>query len=151
MSTVLPPPTAPELDGPVKFDPKVPGIWGYLLSYSSEEHKEQVSQQSVKEGVSVGYRHTHSSKRPHQPPQDEAEEKGSYSSTSSSTDKPDDRDPLGQNPILLGMAIMAAKRGADFPHFERVMDCILPGTVEQVAAFFTIPALGNEIDLLYHA
>ena len=79
--TVLPPPTAPELEDPMNFDLEVLGTWDYLLSYVSDEYKEQVIQQSVKEGVSVGYRHARSSKRQQEPPQDEEEEEESSSST----------------------------------------------------------------------
>ena len=54
----LPPPTASELEGLTTSDPKLLGIWVYLLSYMSEEHKRQVKEQAPQEGVSAGYRHT---------------------------------------------------------------------------------------------
>ena len=33
---------------------------------------------------------------------------------------------------------MAAGKGKDFPHFDKVMSCILPCEVEEAAAFFTL-------------
>ena len=54
---VPPPPTEPELDDPIVFDPKVEGVWNYLLAQMTDEQKQKVKEQALKEGVSPSYRH----------------------------------------------------------------------------------------------
>ena len=49
-----PPPTEPELDDPTTFDPKVMGVWDYLLAEMTDEHKQKVKEQAAKEGVRTG-------------------------------------------------------------------------------------------------
>ena len=52
-----PPPTEPELDDPTTFDPKVMGVWDYLLAQMTDEQKQSVREQATGRS-SPSYRHT---------------------------------------------------------------------------------------------
>ena len=52
-----PPPTEPELDDSIVFDPKVSGIWDHLLAQMTDEQKRKLREQAKKEQVSPSYRH----------------------------------------------------------------------------------------------
>ena len=50
-----PPPTAPELDDPIAFDPKVTGVWDHLLGLMTDEQKAQLKEQARSEEVTPSY------------------------------------------------------------------------------------------------
>ena len=52
-----PPPTTPELEDPIVFDPKVTGIGDRLLGLMTDEQKAQLKEQAKSEEVTPSYRH----------------------------------------------------------------------------------------------
>ena len=52
-----PPPSAPELEDPIAFDPKVTGIWDHLLGLMTDEQKAQLKEQAKSEDITASYRH----------------------------------------------------------------------------------------------
>ena len=52
-----PPPSAPEPEDPIIFDPKVTGIWDHLLGLMTDEQKAQLKEQAKTEDVTPSYRH----------------------------------------------------------------------------------------------
>ena len=48
-----PPPTEPELEDPIVFDPKVTGIWDHLLGLMTDEQKARLREQAKKEGATM--------------------------------------------------------------------------------------------------
>ena len=87
-----PPPTEPELDDLIVFDPKVSGMWDYLLAMMTDEQKARLKEQAKKEGASPSYRHTASSEQEEKPSTSRAEE--SAASTSDTTHSGGPSSPL---------------------------------------------------------
>ena len=118
-----PPPTEPELDDPIVFDPKVTGIWDHLLALMTDEQKMQLKEQAKREDASPSYRHIGSVEK----------EDTSTSGTARS------RGPSRSHPVYLGNIAIAANRANTFANFTAVMNLILPCSVHEAAAFFASP------------
>ena len=89
-----PPPTEPEFDDPIVFDPKVTGIWDYLLALMTDEQKARLKEQAKKEGASPSYRHTASSDQEEKPSASRTEE-----SATSTSDTTQSRGPSRSHPV----------------------------------------------------
>ena len=100
-----PPPTEPELDDPIVFDPKVSGIWDRLLALMTDEQKTRLKEQAKKEGASPSYRHTASSEQEEKPSTSRTEE-----SATSTSDTTQSRGPSRSHPLYLGVVAMAAQK-----------------------------------------
>ena len=127
-----PPPTEPELDDPIVFDPKVSGIWDYLLALMTDEQKTRLKEQAKKEGVSPSYRHTAPSEQEDKTSTSKAEE-----SATSTSDTTQSRGPSRSHPLFLGMVAIAAQRANTFTDFSSVMNVVVPCSPQEAAALFT--------------
>ena len=116
-----PPPTEPELDDPIVFDPMVTGIWDHLLALMTDEQKTQLKEQANNETASPSYRHVSTTGR-----------EGSPQSVQS-------RGPSRSHPVYLGVVAMAANRTNAFENFRAVMNVVLPCTQREAVAMFTRP------------
>ena len=114
-----PPPTEPELEDPIVFDPKVTGIWDHLLGLMTDEQKAQLKEQAKTEEVSPSYRHV-----------DVAE---IVPSTSRS------------NPVYFGRIAIAANRGTACPRFNELMNVILPCSEKEAVAVFSSPPWAHRL------
>ena len=129
-----PPPTEPELDDPIVFDPKVTGIWDHLLALMTDEQKTHLREQAKKEGALPSYRHTGSSEQEDKPGGSRTEE-----SATSTSDTTRSRGPSRSHPVYLGNVAIAAQKGNTFTDFNSVMNVILPCSVQEAAALFVSP------------
>ena len=118
-----PPPTEPELEDPIVFDPKVTGIWDHLLGLMTDEQKAQLKEQAKTEEVSPSYRHV-----------DTVEV-----ATSTPSERDRSRGPSRSNPLYLGRIAFAANKGNTIPRFNEIMNVILPCSEKEAAAFFSSP------------
>ena len=132
--TAPPPPTEPELDDQIVFDPKVTGIWDHLLALMTDDQKTQLKEQAKKEVASPSYRHTGSSEQEERPGTSRTEE-----SATSTSDTTRSRGPSRSHPVLLGNTAIAAHRANTFKHFAAVMSVILPCSVQEAAALLVSP------------
>ena len=71
-----PPPTAPELEDPIVFDPKVTGIWDHLLGLMTDEQKAQLKEQAKSEEVTPSSRHVNPTEREASPRSEGAHSRG---------------------------------------------------------------------------
>ena len=118
-----PPPTAPELEDPIVFDPKVTGIWDHLLGLMTDEQKAQLKEQAKSEEVTPSYRHVNPIEREASPRSEGAHSRG----------------PSRSNPLYLGRIAIAANRIKAFPRFEDVQNTILPCGEKEAVALFSSP------------
>ena len=118
-----PPPTAPELEDPILFDPKVTGVWDHLLGLMTDEQKAQLKEQAKSEGVTPSYRSVNPIEREASPRSEGAHSRG----------------PSGSNPLYLGRIATAANRIKAFPRFEDVQNTILPCGEKEAVALFSSP------------
>ena len=116
-----PPPTEPELDDPIVFDPMVTGIWDHLLALMTDEQKAQLKERANKETASPSYRHVSTTER-----------EGSPQSLQS-------RGPSRSHPAYLGVVAMAANRTNAFEDCQAVMNVVLPCSQREAVAMFTSP------------
>ena len=118
-----PPPSAPELEDPITFDPKATGIWDHLLGLMTDEQKAQLKEQAKSEDVTPSCRHV-----------DPAEKE-----TSPRSEGVQSRGPSRSNPLYLGRIAIAANRTKAFPRFEDVRNTILPCGEREAVALFSSP------------
>ena len=116
-----PPPTEPELDDPIVFDPMVTGIWDHLLALMRDEQKAQLKERANKETASPSYRHVSTTEREGSP------------------QSPQSRGPSRSHPVYLGVVAMAANRTNAFEDFKAVMNVVLPCSQREAVAMFTSP------------
>ena len=119
-----PPPTEPELEDPIGFDPKVTGIWDRLLGLMTDEQKAQLKERAKTEEVSPSYRHVDTAERAVSPPSERVRSRG----------------PSRSNPILLGRIAIAANKGNTFPRFNELMNVVLPCSEREAVALFSSPS-----------
>ena len=119
-----PPPTEPELEDPIVFDPKVTGIWDHLLGLMTDEQKAQLKGMAKAEEVSPSYRHVDTAERAVSPPSEGARSRG----------------PSRSNPIMLGRIAIAANKGNTFPRFNELMNVVLPCSEREAVALFSSPS-----------
>ena len=89
-----PPPTAPELDDPILFDPMVTGIWDHLIALMTDEQKAQLKEAAKSQQVTPSFRHV--------PPNSKGTSPSSVGTKS--------RGPSRKNPLYLGRVAVAAHR-----------------------------------------
>ena len=118
-----PPPTEPELDDPIVFDPKVTGIWDHLLALMSDEQKNQLKEQAKRETASPSYRHVSTTEREGSPQSDSVRSRG----------------PSRSHPTYLGVVAIAANRAKAFVRFTDVMNVIVPCSLREAIAIFSSP------------
>ena len=135
-----PPPTEPELDDPIVFDPKVSGIWDYLLAMMTDEQKAHLKEQAKKEGASPSYRHTGSKETEEGPSTSTTEKSGTSISDASRS-----RGPSRSHPLYLGVLAMAAQKRQTFVDFRAVMNVIAPCSRQEGAALFASPQWASRI------
>ena len=116
-----PPPTEPELEDPIVFDPMVTGIWDHLLALMTDEQKAQLKEQASKQTASPSYRHVSTTER-----------EGSPQSVQS-------RGPSRSHPVYLGVVAIAANKTRGFEDYNAVMNVVLPCGQREAAAMFTSP------------
>ena len=105
-----PPPTEPELDDPIVFDPKVSGIWDHLLAQMTDEQKIGLKEQAKKEQASPSYRHTTPASSRKQ--EKTAGDSGPVeSAASSSVTTQESRGPSRSHPLHLGLVISLLHAG----------------------------------------
>ena len=118
-----PPPSAPELEDPITFGPKVTGIWDHLLGLMTDEQKAQLKEQAKTEDVSPSCRHVGPVEKETSPRSEGVQSRG----------------PSRSNPLFLGKIAMAANRIKAFPQFEDVQNTILPCGEKEAVALFSSP------------
>ena len=110
-----PPPTAPELEDPLIFDPKVTGIW--------DEQKAQLKESAKSEQVTPSFRHVTSTLREASPFSEGAKSRG----------------PSRKNPLYLGRIAIAAHKAKAFVQFQDLQNTILPCDEREAVALFSGP------------
>ena len=118
-----PSPTAPELEDPLVFDPKVTGISDHLIGLMTDEQKAQLKEQAKSEGVTPSYRHVTSTPR----------------EVSPRSESPQSRGPSRSHPLYLGRIAVAAHKANTFPNFQDVQNTILPCGEKEAVALFSSP------------
>ena len=98
-----PPPTAPELEDPLVFDPKVTGIWDHLIALMTDDQKAQLKELAKTEEVTPSYRHVVSTPREASPSSEGANSRG----------------PSRSNPLYLGRIALAAHKAKAFPGYTK--------------------------------
>ena len=73
-----PPPTAPELEDPLLFDPKVTGIWDHLIALMTDEQKAQLKEAAKSEQVTPSFRHVPPTPREASPSSEGAKSRGPH-------------------------------------------------------------------------
>ena len=117
------PPTAPELEDPIIFDPKVTGIWDHLLGLMTDEQKAQLKEQAGSEEATPSYRYVNPTEKETSPRSEGAHSRG----------------PSRSNPLYLGRIAIAAHRVKAFAQFENVRNTILPCGEKEAVALFSSP------------
>ena len=87
-----PPPTAPELEDPILFDPMVTGIWDHLIALMTDEQKAQLKEAAKSHQATPSFRHV--------PPTPRGTSPFSVGTKS--------RGPSRKNPLYLGRVAVAA-------------------------------------------
>ena len=118
-----PPPTEPELDDPIVFDPKVTGIWDHLLALMTDEQKTQLKEQAQNETASPSYRHVGTTERERSPPSESVHSRG----------------PSRSKPTYLGVVAIAANKANIFVSFADVMNMVVPCSLRESIAVFSSP------------
>ena len=118
-----PPPTAPELEDPLLFDPKVTGIWDHLIALMTDEQKAQLKESAKSEQVTPSFRHIASTPREASPSSEGAKSRG----------------PSRRNPLYLGRIAIAAHRAKAFVNFQDLKNTILPCSEREAVALFSSP------------
>ena len=118
-----PPPTAPELEDPLLFDPMVTGIWDHLIALMTDEQKAQLKEAAKSEQVTPSFRHVPPTPREASPSSEGAKSRG----------------PSRRNPLYLGRVAVAAHRVKAFLNFKDVENTVLPCGQREAAALFSSP------------
>ena len=118
-----PPPTAPELEDPLLFDPKVTGIWDHLIALMTDEQKAQLKEAAKSEEVTPSFRHVASTPRDASPSSEGARFRG----------------PSRKNPLYLGRIAIAAHKAKAFVKFQDLQNSILPCDEREAVALFSSP------------
>ena len=118
-----PPPTAPELEDPLIFDPKVTGIWDHLIALMTDDQKAQLKELAKTEEVTPSYRHVASTPREASPSSEGAKSRG----------------PSRSNPLYLERIALAAHRVKAFVNFQDIQNTILPCDEKEAVALFSSP------------
>ena len=118
-----PPPTAPELEDPILFDPMVTGIWDHLIALMTDEQKAQLKEAAKSQQATPSFRHVPPTPR----------------GASPSSDGTKSRGPSRRNPLYLGRVAVAAHRVKAFLNFKDVENSVLPCGHREAAALFSSP------------
>ena len=118
-----PPPTAPELEDPLLFDPKVTGIWDHLIALMTDEQKSQLKESAKSEQVTPSFRHITSTLREASPSSEGAKSRG----------------PSRRDPLYLGRIAVAAHKARAFVNFQDLKNTILPCSEREAVALFSSP------------
>ena len=121
--TTPPPPTAPELEDPLVFDPKVTGIWDHLIALMTDDQKAQLKELAKTEEVTPSYRHVASTPREASPSGEGAKSRG----------------PSRSHPLYLERIALAAHKVKAFVHFQDIQNTILPCDEKEAVALFSSP------------
>ena len=118
-----PPPTAPELEDPLLFDPKVTGIWDHLIALMTDEQKAQLKEAAKSEDITPSYRHVPSTQKRASPSSEGARSRG----------------PSRKKPLYLGRIARAANKANAFANFQDLQNTILPCHEKEAIALFSSP------------
>ena len=118
-----PPPTAPELEDPLLFDPKVTGIGDHLIALMTDERKAQLKESAKSEQVTPSFRHVDPTPREASPSSEGSKSRG----------------PSRKNPLYLGRIALAAHKARTFVQFQDVENTILPCDEREAVALFSSP------------
>ena len=129
-----PPPTAPELEDPLVFDPKVTGIWDHLIALMTDEQKAQLKELAKSEEVTPSYRHVASTPREASPSSEGAKSRG----------------PSRSNPLYLERIALAAHKAKAFLNFQDIQNTILPCDEKEAVALFLKPSVDTAYYSMHH-
>ena len=118
-----PPPTAPELEDPILFDPMVTGIWDHLIALMTDEQKAQLKEAAKSQQATPSFRHVAPTPREASPSSEGTKSRG----------------PSRRNPFYLGRVAVAAHRVKAFLNFKNVENTVLPCGHREAAALFSSP------------
>ena len=118
-----PPPTAPELEDPILFDPMVTGIWDHLIALMTDEQKAQLKESAKSEQVTPSFRHVPSAPRGAPPSSEGAKSRG----------------PSRRNPLYLERIAIAAHKAKAFVQFQELKNIVLPCSEREAVALFSSP------------